>query len=445
MGKTYRSVADEIEQDILSGRLSVGQQLPPQRDFAYEQGLAPSTVGRVYQELVRRNLVIGEVGRGTYVRDVSQYDRTLLEVPSEPMDLAINYPIIEDQSRIMAPALRRLSRPDLLEKALKVGPTDGAELKNARRKALEYLGLDGDRGLIFTSGGRQAIGCAIDALVPQGGAFGVEEWTYPIVLKLARRLGRTPIPIAMDDKGVIPHAVFEAYQRKPFATLYVQPTIHNPTTVTMPLERRRELLDVTSKLGITAIEDRAYTFLSNETLPCLVDLKPDTVSIDSFTKRGAPGLSLGVITALPNRLPLLTQVALEMGWIAQTFAIHAVIGWIIDGALLEIEAAKRTDAAERQRTFMRAFTTSDTLVRCAGYHAWVQPQGDLRSQAVLEHLQNKGIAVTAANAYCSSAALPYEAVRVALSRVDLADLTKIAPLIQRTADFRLNSVEVSAD
>lgn len=64
----YRRIADRLADDIAAGRLRPGERLPPQRAFARRRGIAGSTAGRVYAELVRRGLVVGEVGRGTFVR-----------------------------------------------------------------------------------------------------------------------------------------------------------------------------------------------------------------------------------------------------------------------------------------------------------------------------------------------------------------------------------------
>ena len=64
----FRAIADTIAADIASGALKPGERLPPQRDFAYRHGIAVSTASRVYAELVRRDLVSGEVARGTFVR-----------------------------------------------------------------------------------------------------------------------------------------------------------------------------------------------------------------------------------------------------------------------------------------------------------------------------------------------------------------------------------------
>lgn len=64
----YRRIADRLAEEILTGRLKAGERLPPQRVFAKRRRIAGSTAGRVYGELVRRGLVVGEVGRGTFVR-----------------------------------------------------------------------------------------------------------------------------------------------------------------------------------------------------------------------------------------------------------------------------------------------------------------------------------------------------------------------------------------
>ncbi|WP_218577245.1 GntR family transcriptional regulator [Phytohabitans rumicis] len=68
MKEDYRLIADALADDVTAGRLRPGDRLPPQREFARARGIASSTAARVYGELVRRGLAVGEVGRGTFVR-----------------------------------------------------------------------------------------------------------------------------------------------------------------------------------------------------------------------------------------------------------------------------------------------------------------------------------------------------------------------------------------
>src|SRR5271165_1555200 len=107
----YLKLADTIAAEIADGSLKPGDRLPPQRSFAYERKIAVSTASRVYSELLRRGLVVGEVGRGTFV---SGEPRRSIAAPSEPrgvhIDLEFNYPMLPAQSAMIARSLQGLSR-----------------------------------------------------------------------------------------------------------------------------------------------------------------------------------------------------------------------------------------------------------------------------------------------------------------------------------------------
>src|SRR5688500_15793506 len=98
----YKRIADRVAADIAAGRLAAGQRLAPQREFAREQGIADSTAARVYGELVRRGLVVGEVGRGTFVRAARAIEPELAEPGGAAIDLALNVPVLADQPAMLA-------------------------------------------------------------------------------------------------------------------------------------------------------------------------------------------------------------------------------------------------------------------------------------------------------------------------------------------------------
>src|ERR1700731_4835846 len=102
----YLKLADTIAAEIADGTLKAGDRLPPQRNFAWERKIAVSTASRVYSELLRRGLVVGEVGRGTFI---SGNARRGVAAPSEPRGIRIafefNYPILPDQTSLIAKSL----------------------------------------------------------------------------------------------------------------------------------------------------------------------------------------------------------------------------------------------------------------------------------------------------------------------------------------------------
>src|SRR5450432_2330702 len=118
----YLRLADAVASEIANGGLKPGDRLPPQRDFAYQRKIAVSTASRVYAELLRRGLVVGEVGRGTFISGDAKRG---VAAPSEPrgirIDLEFNYPILPDQTALIARSLDGLEKPAALDVALRQG------------------------------------------------------------------------------------------------------------------------------------------------------------------------------------------------------------------------------------------------------------------------------------------------------------------------------------
>lgn len=63
----YLQFADELENDILSGRKAPGQKLPSIREMASLYGVNPNTIQRGLSELKRKGLISGHHTRGFQV------------------------------------------------------------------------------------------------------------------------------------------------------------------------------------------------------------------------------------------------------------------------------------------------------------------------------------------------------------------------------------------
>src|SRR5258705_1861346 len=295
----YAKLADAVAAEIASGVLKPGDRLPPQRSFAYERKIATSTASRVYTELLRRGLVVGEVGRGTFI---SGEARRGIAAAAEPrgarIDLEFNYPLLPSQSALIAKSLKGLNRPEALDIALRQATSIGTQA--AKKVTADYLPRQNrdwspkPEQMVFTANGRQCIAAALAAVVPTGGRCGVEALTYPFIKGIAARLGVTLVPLAMDEHGVRPDAVQKAHREAHLSALYVQPIIQNPLGMTMPAARRADLLRVVEKLDLTVIEDNVYAFLDDQ--PPLAVLAPDRCTVvDSLSKKVAAGLAIRFI------------------------------------------------------------------------------------------------------------------------------------------------------
>lgn len=67
----YKAIVDDFALRIRAGQLPPGTQLPTVRALMARERVALATALRVYQELEAIGLVVGEAGRGTFVRDSS--------------------------------------------------------------------------------------------------------------------------------------------------------------------------------------------------------------------------------------------------------------------------------------------------------------------------------------------------------------------------------------
>ncbi|MFT0174736.1 aminotransferase class I/II-fold pyridoxal phosphate-dependent enzyme [Paraburkholderia mimosarum] len=118
------------------------------------------------------------------------------------------------------------------------------------------------------------------------------------------------VPVKMDEHGALPDA-FDVVCRneKPMA-FYCTPILHNPTTVSMPVERRVALLDVARRYNLPIIEDDNYwalvTARGNKAeilskFPSLASLAPELVYyIGGLAKCVSPALRIAYMV-VPDR------------------------------------------------------------------------------------------------------------------------------------------------
>ncbi|MDI3420937.1 aminotransferase-like domain-containing protein [Streptomyces luteolus] len=419
--RDFRRIADAVAADIARGRLRPGDRLPPQRLFARRRRIAPSTASRVYGELVRRGLVVGEVGRGTYVRAVPEpTGRALTEPPALPaeVNLELNYPSAPGQSEVLSASLGPLLRPDVFAEATQTAAAAGTPRARAAASALLAYGswCPGPERLLFTGTARQAIAGALAALVPPGGRVGVEALTYPVVREIAARLRLTLVPLATDAHGLRPEAVAAAHRGAPLSALYVQPTLHNPTCVTMPEARRRELGETARDLGLPVVEDRIWSFLYPEAPEPLAAYAPErTYVVDGLSKRIAPGLSVGLLVT-PGPDDEQAAAALRSGgWTAGRFALEAATRWLTDGTADRLAAAKRADAADRHARVTACLSGHDVHTDPHAYYAWWRLPAPWRGETFTAAAAAHGIAVTPGAAFAAGATTAPDTVRIGLA------------------------------
>jgi DNA-binding transcriptional MocR family regulator len=404
--------------------LKPGGRLPPQRRFAYENGIAASTASRVYGELLRRGLVTGEVGRGTFISG-RQPDKALadLDAHDSRIDLEYNFPILPNQASMIAASLAGLHRADALDAALR--PAGSYKLAAARETAAAFLSKSSwapaSEMFIFTGSGRQSLAAAISALAPVGSRIAVEAITYPMVKNLCIRLGVTPVPIPMDAFGMDPDGLDWAHRKGALSATYVQPVLQNPLGISLSHARRREIIGVAEKHGLMIIEDHVYSFLTDD--EPLAALAPERCIVaDSLSKRVAPGLALGFLCAPPPYRDRIAAAVRAGAWSASGFGLDAGMRIMSDGTAAAIMAEKRKDATIRQGLAGECLAGFEIHADCRAYHLWLALPHGWRSEALATAAARQGIAVTPSSSFTVAPGHAPDAVRLALALPPLDQL-----------------------
>lgn len=422
----FRTLADQLArslaEDLAAGRRRPGDRLPTSRDYAHRHGIAPSTASRVYADLVRRGVAVGEVGRGTFLRATDPLPGLPAREasPDAVIDLEVNFCVLPDQAALLAPALARLAAPETLQALLSRASVAGDAPARAAAARLLARGdwQPAPDSLLFAGRGQQALAACFTALIAPGERLGMEAMTYSLAKGMAQRLGLQPVPLAMDADGLRPDALAAAHAATPLRLLYLQPDLHNPLGVSMPPARRRELAELCRTLDLPVVEDNVYGFLAEGAAAPLAAHAPErVVLVDSLSKRVAPGLTLGFLVAPPALRHRLATALRLGGWNAQGFNLAAGTAWIEDGSVAALVCHKRQDAA-RRNALAREILGQGGLVLQGdprAYHLWLELPAPWRAETFVAAAARRRIAVSPGAEFAAGVSHAPDAVRLALA------------------------------
>ena len=161
--------------------------------------------------------------------------------------------------------------------------------------------------LFITSGASMGLDLLCTLFARPGDTIFVEEPSYFLALRIFADHHLKIISLPMDSGGLIIEALEEELTRRRPVFLYTIPTFHNPSSVTLGIDRRERLVKLSRKHNFFIIADEVYHLL-NYALeppppPMASFIGSDTVfSLGSFSKILAPGLRLGWIQTGPALL-----------------------------------------------------------------------------------------------------------------------------------------------
>lgn len=429
----YVEIADAIRTDIEGGLLKPGDRLPPQRGVAQELGVDFSTVSRGYAEAVRRGDIESFVGRGTFVRSqtASAEPDAAFEAPDPRRileeDPMMNMPPEPDDPTLVARMTSGLNHvaanlvPLLRYQSVRGSAAD----REIARIWMQTCGLDyaADR-LAITPGAHASIYAILTLLSEPGQTLFCETLTYPGIRSIASRLGLRLIGVPSDKDGLNPEALERMITEHWPAALYLNPTLQNPTTKTMPEHRRREIAEVLKRHDLQLIEDDAYRFVASEAPAPMASHLPDLAwHVAGISKCFGAGLRLAY-TTVPQRAEMgeFSQALRSINVMASPLSLALLGRWIEDGTALEIQSFVRRAAEERQALAQEILCGCFVTSAPEAFNLWVElPRGTSRAE-VMGRMANRQIGIMPSDAF-AVLGQPGEALRVCLGGpISLAQL-----------------------
>ena len=433
-GPRFLQIADALQAAVADGSLKPGDRLPPQRQLAAQLNVDLTTITRAYDEARRRNLLEGRGARGTYVA-APKVELTAI------LDLSMNTPPspegVDFDDMLKQGLSQVLMRTDneLLMTYHLAGGSDSDRKAGAKWLEPMFGHLD-PLQLVVCPGAQAAIAALILALTEPGDVILAEPTTYPGLRAAATQFGRRIIAVDADKHGMLPEMLEKACRQHKPGLVYLNPTLQNPTAITIPERRRKELASIARRCNVRIVEDDPYWLLAEAPPPPIATLAPEQgYYISTLSKCLTPGLRVAfVLIRDPQErerfLAALRSFALMVAPLMAALATQ----WIFDGSAEELMEGVRKEARLRHR-MARDILAGRYSGAGDGLHVWLDLPAYWNSSQFARAADSEGIAVTPAEAFASGSAA-VNAIRICLGSIQdrgrlQAGLQRLSHLLAR--------------
>jgi len=414
-GPRFLQIADALQAAVAGGSLKPGDRLPPQRQLAAWLDVDLTTVTRAYDEARRRNLLEGRGARGTYVAAPKAELTAILDLsmntPPPPDGVDFDDMLKQGVSQVLMRADNELLM------TYHLGGGSDADRKAGARWLEPMFGRLDARQVVVCPGAQAAIAALILALTAPGDVILAEPTGYPGLRAAATQFGRHVIAVEADEDGMVPGMLEEACRRHKPGLVYLNPTLQNPTAITMPERRRRELAGIAQRGNVRIVEDDPYWLLADSPPPPVATFAPEqAVYISTLSKCLTPGLRVAfVLIRDPDERERFLVALRSFALMAAPLTAALATQWILDGSADRLMAGVRDEARLRQR-MARDILAGRYSGFGDGLHVWLELPAYWNPSQLARAAASSGIAVTPAEAFATDGG-SVNAIRISLGSI----------------------------
>jgi 2-aminoadipate transaminase len=205
----------------------------------------------------------------------------------------------------------------------------------------------------------------------------VEAPSYPGAIRTLQGSGARLVSVPLDDQGMRTDALEQTLERLEAGgvrpkCIYTIPTFHNPAGVTLPLERRRRLVEIAARHRVLIVEDDAYHEIrfTDTPVPSVFAVAggQGVLRCGTVSKTIAPGLRVGWVKGPTPLIDALVRMRFDNG--TSPLTQRTVVAYVESGAF-------EPHVVEMRAIYKRKFEAMDAALGeyCSRYCTWNVPQG----------------------------------------------------------------------
>ncbi|WP_432284970.1 PLP-dependent aminotransferase family protein [Aminobacter sp. BA135] len=284
----------------------------------------------------------------------------------------------------------------------------------SRFAALRLPEIPSEDRVVVANGTQSILSMLLHSLVGKGGCLAIEALSYPTMRQFADIFAFRLSAIPMDSEGIEPEA-FESMCRKDApSAYYALPTLQNPTTAIMSMERRQAVAEICRRYNVAIIEDDIYSLLPRDIPPPLSSFAPElSWYILGTAKSMAAALKVAYLVA-----PKAEDVP-KLFWpgVRATYWMCAPINAAVASRLIEGDGATciidavRTETRERQALIAACFTGADLRTMPECLHVWLHLPEERPAEKFVELVGSLGVNISPSATYAFGNRTPPNAIR----------------------------------
>ncbi|MCM3256583.1 PLP-dependent aminotransferase family protein [Paenibacillus sp. FSL H8-0457] len=434
----YQQIADDLEQRISYGEFPPGSLLPSERKLAEQLGVNRSTVVLAYSELRALGIIESRSGSGTRVSN-SKWGATPKHTPNwrryaEGGNFLPNLPFLRRIREALAhdPSLIDFASGEL---AGDLAPIQEMNTLMSQKSNTSYFGYDNPQGygplrqalvtylkkyrgiqttessILITSGSQQSLYLITQCLLSPGDAVAIEDPSYCYSLPMFQSAGLRLFRLPVDERGVRPEDIRSLYKKHRIKMIFINPNFQNPTGTVMAQERRSQLLDAASELGLPIVEDDPFSLTAYQCPPPAplksVDSIGSVLYIGSLSKIAASGLRVGWMVAPNSIVERLADARQQMDFglsvVPQSLAVQFIDSSYFAPHLDRLRASllyKRDLLIEALQKELQGLVHFH--VPKGGLHLWCKIVPEVNDSKLLEAAIQKGVIFAPGSVYGSA-------------------------------------------